>query len=93
MLISTAIVMQTLAERGGMTSERGKRIIAVLLFEDLLIVPLLALVAFLSPQIKQSDLPGWQQFGVAVGAVAVLVAAGIWLLNHLVSPYRQNQNP
>lgn len=37
--------MQELSERNDLTS-RGQRIISILLFEDLLIVPLLAFVAF-----------------------------------------------
>lgn len=48
-LTSTAIVMQLLGERGDIALPHGQKIVAVLLFEDLLIVPLLALVAFLSP--------------------------------------------
>ncbi|MDU7466282.1 MAG: cation:proton antiporter [Serratia marcescens] len=44
-LTSTAIVMQLLGERGDIASPRGQKIVAVLLFEDLMIVPLLALVA------------------------------------------------
>ena len=48
-LTSTAIVMQMLEDRGMMALPPGRRIIAILLFEDLAIVPLLALVAFLAP--------------------------------------------
>ena len=48
-LTSTAIVMQLLGERGDIASPRGQKIVAVLLFEDLMIVPLLALVAFIAP--------------------------------------------
>lgn len=48
-LNSTAIIMQILSERGDMGSSRGQKIISILLFEDLMIVPLLAIVAFLSP--------------------------------------------
>jgi Kef-type K+ transport system membrane component KefB len=48
-LTSTAIVMQLLGERGDVAAPRGQKIVAILLFEDLLIVPLLALVAFLAP--------------------------------------------
>ena len=48
-LTSTAIVMQVLAERGDVMAPRGQRIVSILLFEDLLIVPLLAIVAFLAP--------------------------------------------
>ena len=48
-LTSTAIVMQLLGERGDIALPRGQRMVSILLFEDLLIVPLLALVAFMSP--------------------------------------------
>ena len=48
-LTSTAIVMQMLEDRGMLALPPGRRIIAILLFEDLSIVPLLALVAFLAP--------------------------------------------
>src|SRR5690606_4774799 len=48
-LTSTAIVMQMLEERRSMGLPKGRRIVAILLFEDLAIVPLLALVAFLAP--------------------------------------------
>ncbi|MFV0275781.1 MAG: cation:proton antiporter, partial [Parahaliea sp.] len=48
-LTSTAIVMQILQERNQIAVPAGRRMIAILLFEDLAIVPLLALVAFLAP--------------------------------------------
>jgi glutathione-regulated potassium-efflux system protein KefB len=48
-LTSTAIVMQLLEERRELSSPGGQRIVSVLLLEDLMIVPLLALVAFLAP--------------------------------------------
>jgi glutathione-regulated potassium-efflux system protein KefB len=89
-LTSTAIVMQLLGERGDVSAPRGQKIVAVLLFEDLLIVPLLALVAFLAPPVA-GELPGevaaagsrWAAVGMAAGAVAVLVVVGLWLLNPL----------
>ena len=49
MLTSTAIVMQMLEERGEISAPKGQRMVSILLFEDLAIVPLLALVAFLAP--------------------------------------------
>jgi len=85
-LTSTAIVMQLLGERGDVAAPRGQKIVAVLLFEDLLIVPLLALVAFLAPPVAgEVAVAGsrWAAVGLAAGAVAVLVAAGLWLLNPL----------
>jgi len=85
-LTSTAIVMQLLGERGDIAAPRGQKIVAVLLFEDLLIVPLLALVAFIAPvdAAQQAVAPSrWIGAGIAVGALAALVAAGVWLLNPL----------
>jgi len=81
-LTSTAIVMQMLAERGEMALPKGRRIIAILLFEDLAIVPLLALVAFLAPGGEEVTLPA-RLIGIAVGlgCIAALVAAGRYLLN------------
>lgn len=83
-LTSTAIVMQTLTERGDAGSPRGQRIIAILLFEDLLIVPLLALVALLAPGSGETALAstsGWIPVAIAIGSIAALVVAGLWLLN------------
>lgn len=48
-LTSTAVVMQLLAERGDVALPPGQKIVAILLFEDLLIVPLLAIVAWMGP--------------------------------------------
>ncbi len=83
-LTSTATVVQLLGERGDLALPHGQRIISVLLFEDLLIVPLLALVAFMSPHAVEGDaVSRWQTVGVALASLGGLVAAGLWLLNPL----------
>ena len=85
-LTSTAIVMQVLGERQELASPRGQRIVSILLFEDLLIVPLLALVAFLAPATPESAThatPLWQTIGIALLSLGALVAAGLWVLNPL----------
>lgn len=85
-LTSTAIVMQLLAERGDIALPHGQKMVSVLLFEDLLIVPLLALVSFLSPvATAQTDTPQWISMLTGIGALAGLIAAGVWLLNPLFS--------
>ncbi len=83
-LTSTAVVMQLLAERGDVALPRGQKIVSILLFEDLLIVPLLALVAFMSPLPQAAGADGrWMSVLVGIGALAGLVVAGVWLLNPL----------
>ena len=85
-LTSTAIVMQVLGERQELATPRGQRIVSILLFEDLLIVPLLALVEFLAPGTPDGAAhatPLWQTIGIALLSLSALVAAGLWVLNPL----------
>lgn len=83
-LTSTAIVMQMLEERGDLSAPKGQRIVSILLLEDLAIVPLLALVAFLAPGGDETTLAD-RLAGVAIGlaAIGALVLAGRYLLNPL----------
>ena len=81
-LTSTAVVMQLLAERGDVALPNGQKVVSILLFEDLLIVPLLVLVAFMSPQVVQPEEGSrWVSIGIAAASLGGLIAAGIWLLN------------
>jgi len=83
-LTSTAIVMQVLAERGDIALPRGQRMVSILLFEDLLIVPLLALVAFMSHAPADPGAPSrLAGAGIAIASLAGLVVAGLYLLNPL----------
>lgn len=86
-LTSTAIVMQILDERKQMTTPAGQRIVSVLLFEDLAIVPLLILVAFLAPVVPGNGQTGldWGAIGLGLGAIIGLVLAGRYLLNPMFS--------
>jgi monovalent cation:proton antiporter-2 (CPA2) family protein len=85
-LTSTAIVMQMLQERGDISAPKGQRIVSILLLEDLAIVPLLALVAFLAPGGEALTMADRAQ-GVVIGlgAIAVLILAGRYLLNPVFS--------
>ncbi|MEJ6552375.1 monovalent cation:proton antiporter-2 (CPA2) family protein [Psychrobacter pacificensis] len=83
-LTSTAIVMQLLGDRGDIAQPRGQKIVSILLFEDLLIVPLLAIVAFIAPnQVVESTSARLQSIGIGLISIAGLIAAGYWLLNPL----------
>ena len=81
-LSSTAIVFQLLDERGETSTPAGQRVVSILLLEDLMIVPLLVVVALLAP--RASTAAGgfhWENIAFAAGSLAALVAAGLWLLN------------
>lgn len=69
-LTSTAIVMQILQEQGKLASPGGEKIVSILLLEDLAIVPILALVALLSPADSDGDLVS-RLFAIAISALVV----------------------
>ncbi|MCX7153730.1 MAG: monovalent cation:proton antiporter-2 (CPA2) family protein [Proteobacteria bacterium] len=67
---STALVLSSLAERHQLTDRHGREAFAVLLFQDLAVIPLLALLPLLGSSAAQSA-PDWL---VALKGLAVIVA-------------------
>jgi CPA2 family monovalent cation:H+ antiporter-2 len=81
-LSSTAFALPIMEERGSLGTPSGQRAFSILLFQDLAIVPLLALVAFLGPDGEQGSF-SLQGASIAVGAILALVFAGRYLLTPL----------
>ena len=83
-LSSTAFAVQILRERGDLTKPYGDRAFSILLFQDLAIVPLLALVSILSPwaTATASDNP-LREAALGVGALGALIVVGRYLLRPL----------
>jgi monovalent cation:proton antiporter-2 (CPA2) family protein len=95
-LSSTAIVLQSLKEKGWMTTEAGRGGFSVLLFQDVAVIPMLALIPFLAlPEIGTElgreiegaavhgvayGRPGWLQALMVLGVVAGIIVAGRFLL-------------
>jgi len=86
---STAIVLQSLNEKGLLQTTAGQGSFAVLLFQDIAVIPMLALFPLLasmpgtgsadatehSPNLMAS-LPAWGQPLVLLGSVAAIIVAG-----------------
>ena len=87
---STAIVLQLLNERNLMKTAGGKASFAVLLFQDIAVLPILALFPLLatvrptgdnhSEVSSLGDLPAWQHTLVVLAAIAAVILAGRFLL-------------
>ncbi|MGX9431545.1 MULTISPECIES: monovalent cation:proton antiporter-2 (CPA2) family protein [Bradyrhizobium] len=78
-LSSTAVIMSVLQDRGELSGAEGQKSVAILLFEDLMIVPLLAVVGFLSP--LSHGQASWTDMLVAVAAMLALLGVSRWVLN------------
>ncbi|WP_333571615.1 cation:proton antiporter domain-containing protein [Sphingomonas sp.] len=83
-LSSTAQVLPLLQSAGRLRTPFGERAFAILLFQDLSIVPLITIVAALSRNpADQGGPPGWLLGLYTVGAIVGLVVAGRFLLRPL----------
>ncbi|MCA1440492.1 cation:proton antiporter [Ensifer sp. IC4062] len=82
-LSSTAFAMQILDENNDTNTRYGQRAFSILLLQDLAIVPLLALLPLLAAQAPEDATTPFQDFAIAVSAIAVLFFAGRYLLNPL----------
>ncbi|MBC8130345.1 MAG: cation:proton antiporter [Rhizobiaceae bacterium] len=82
-LSSTAFGLQLLEESGETNTRHGQAAFSVLLFQDLAVVPLLALLPFLAPSTGEAAGFDPLQFALSVGAIVALLAAGRYLLNPL----------
>jgi len=98
-LSSTAIVLQSLQEKGLLKTDGGKNSFSVLLFQDIAIIPILALLPLLA--VGGHDAPGhhggghhggaewlealplWGQAATVLGVVAGIVLVGHYLLTPL----------
>lgn len=80
---STAIALDILEKRGHLQRTYGRRAFAVLLFQDMAIVPLLALVPLLGDSgVERASLTqGVIAVAKGAGAIAFIVLAGRFLLN------------
>ncbi|MDF3936766.1 monovalent cation:proton antiporter-2 (CPA2) family protein [Pseudomonas citronellolis] len=80
-LSSTAFGLQILAERKELASPHGRLAFAILLFQDIAAIPLIAAVSLLGARADEAAPGGdWQHFLEVVGSIAVVVIGGRYLL-------------
>ncbi|MBX7502740.1 cation:proton antiporter [Qipengyuania sp. YG27] len=98
-LSSTAIIVQTLTEKGLLKTEGGEASFSVLLVQDVAVIPILALIPLLAlPELGgaaasgeevhggidlTAQMSGWLAGLTRVGAVAAVVALGIFAIRPL----------
>ncbi|MEO1701054.1 MAG: monovalent cation:proton antiporter-2 (CPA2) family protein [Pseudomonadota bacterium] len=82
-LSSTAFALQILDERGERGRPHGQKSFAILLFQDIAIVPLLAVIPLLATGAQSELGGGWRDFAFALAAIGFLIAAGRYGLNPL----------
>jgi len=79
-LSSTAFALQTLAERNELSTRHGRAAFAILLFQDVAAIPILAIVPLLGEGGMQTDIPLWLAVLRVVGVVLAVIVGGHFLL-------------
>ncbi len=82
-LSSTAVVLQTLKDRGAMAGLIGRKAFAILLFQDLAVIPLLFLITILQEDTPSLGLAAVLSVGQALLAIAVVIVLGRLILRPL----------
>ncbi len=83
-LSSTAVGLQLLAERKTLTTAHGRTAFAVLLFQDIIAIPLLAAIPLLGvAKAAEQTVPSLDAVLKAVLAIAVVVIGGRYVLRYL----------
>ncbi len=77
-LSSTPLVLQVLAERGQLKAQHGRSAFGILLFQDLAVLPVLAVVPLLSPDVTSQPTAGtwWMMLLKLATVVAVVIVGG-----------------
>ncbi|MGL5139498.1 MAG: monovalent cation:proton antiporter-2 (CPA2) family protein, partial [Beijerinckiaceae bacterium] len=80
-LSATSIALQILRERGHMQHRYGRKTFAILLFQDLSVVPILAIVPLLAAGAGSAEGGAFVSIAKGVAAVAAVVLVGRYLFN------------
>jgi CPA2 family monovalent cation:H+ antiporter-2 len=92
-LSSTAIVLQTLKEKNQMNTTSGQSSFSVLLFQDIAVIPMLAVLPLLGPAVAAATghdsshsasliahLPSWAKTLAVLGSVGLIALVGQYLI-------------
>lgn len=84
-LSSTAMALQVLNEKKLMATESGRSAFAILLFQDLAVIPMIAILPLLgTAEISNVDSPAWYQFLKIVLVLAAVILVGRHVVRYLL---------
>ena len=92
-LSSTAIALQVLGERNQLATPSGQSAFAVLLFQDVAAIPILALLPLLAVQAAGDSGNVWLEGAKAIGAIVGIILGGRLLMRPLFRWIARSKTP
>jgi glutathione-regulated potassium-efflux system ancillary protein KefC len=92
-LSSTAVALQVLGERNQLATPSGQSAFAVLLFQDVAAIPILALLPLLAVQAAGDGGNVWVEAGKAIAAIAGIILGGRLLMRPLFRWIARSKTP
>ncbi len=89
---STAIVIQMLHEKGELSSKHGQLAIAVLIFQDIAVIPLLMLLSIFFGADQTSESGILQKLAIISLAVGALLLFGKYVVPYLLEKFAREKN-
>ncbi|MGS0467832.1 monovalent cation:proton antiporter-2 (CPA2) family protein [Cobetia marina] len=83
-LSSTAFALQVLSENQQLATPHGQSTFAILLFQDLAVIPLLALLPLFADNFDASTGSGWAGVAKGIGMVAAVIIVGRFVVPRLL---------
>lgn len=83
-LSSTAFALQVLSENQQLATPHGQSTFAILLFQDLAVIPLLALLPLFSDNFDTSTGTGWLDVVKGIGMIAAVIIVGRFVVPRLL---------
>ncbi len=90
-LSSTAFVLQLLAEKKELTTRHGRSAFAILLFQDLAVIPLIAIIPMFGAAASQGF--ALRNFAIAVAIIGGMIVGGHYLLRPVLRVAARTQIP
>jgi len=91
---STALVMQTLRERGELKTKMGSTAVGILIVQDLAVVPLLAIIPILNARrtATESISPTLESILLPLGAITLLVVANRFIFPKCIEHFERRND-
>ncbi|NOX38638.1 MAG: potassium transporter KefB [Calditrichaeota bacterium] len=91
-LSSTAVVLKLIQDRAEVDSPHGRITLGILIFQDIIIVPMILITPFLAGKSDQVDMAMWPLLVKGALIIILVIVGAKWLVPHLLYQIARTRN-